>query len=110
MMRYSIIYTKEAEQDLVDIFEYIAINLLVPETAKKQTKRIMHAIEGLSEMPQRHKLFEDEPWHSKGIRTLPVDNYLVFYLALEVGNTVAIVRIMYGGRNIDQQLSTTKNI
>lgn len=110
MMRYSIIYTKEAEQDLVDIFEYIAINLLVLETAKKQTKRIMHTIEGLSEMPQRHKLFEDEPWHSKGIRILPVDNYLVFYLIMEVRNTVAIVRIMYSGRYIDQQLTTTKNI
>lgn len=109
-MSYNIIYTKEAEQDLVDIYEYIAIKLLMPETAKKQTRRIMEAIEGLIEMPGRHKLFEDEPWHSKGLRTLPVDNYLVFYLVLEEGNTVAIVRIMYGGRNIDQQLSAIKSI
>jgi len=34
-MSYNIIYTKEAEQDLVDIYEYIAIKLLMPETAKK---------------------------------------------------------------------------
>jgi toxin ParE1/3/4 len=109
-MSYNIIYTKEAEQDLVDIFEYIAKNLLVMETAKKQTKRIMRAIDGLNEMPMRHKLYEDEPWHSKGLRILPVDNYLVFYMVLEEGNTVAIVRIMYGGRNIEQQLLATKNL
>ncbi len=54
-MSYNVIYTKEAEQDLVDIYEYIAIKLLVPETAKKQTRRIMEAIEGLNEMPGRAK-------------------------------------------------------
>ena len=107
-MSYKIIYTEESEQDLVNVYRYIAINLLVPETAKKQIDRIMNAIKGLDELPLRHKLYQNEPWHGKGLRVLPVDNYLVFYIVIEEEETVAIVRIMYGGRNIELQLSNTK--
>lgn len=32
-------------------------------------------------------------------------NYMVFYLPIEDKNAVAIIRIMYGGRNIENQLS-----
>ena len=105
---YRIIYTEESEQDLINIYRYIAINLSVPETAKNQTDRIMDAINGLDEMPLRHKLYQKEPWHSRGLRVLPVDNYLVFYVVVEEEKRVAIVRIMYGGRNIELQLSSTK--
>ena len=109
-MSNKIIYTEKSEQDLVNIYRYIAIDLLVPETAKKQVERIMNAIKGLDELPLRYKLYQNEPWHSRGLRVLPVDNYLVFYTVIEEEKTVAIVRIMYGGRNIELQLSNTKNV
>ncbi len=109
-MSYKIIYTEESEQDLVNVYSYIARNLLVPETAKNQINRIMNAIKGLDELPLRHKPYQDEPWHSEGLRVLPVDSYLVFYIVIEEEKTVAIIRIMYGGRNIDLQLSNTKTI
>lgn len=107
-MSYKIIYTQESEQDLIDIYRYIAMNLLVPETAKRQADRIMNAIKGLDEIPLRHKTYQKEPWHSKGLRVLPVENYLVFYIVVEEERTVAILRIMYGGRNIELQLSNPK--
>ena len=88
-----------------DIYEYIACELLVPETAAGQTERIMKAIRSLEQMPMRHRLYEEEPWHSQGLRVLPVDNYLVFYLPDENSATVNIIRIMYGGRDIDKQLN-----
>ena len=34
---------------------------------------------------------------------MPVDNYIVLYIADDNKHTVTIVRIMYGGRNIDSQ-------
>ncbi len=73
-----------------------------------QTQRIMKEIRALDEMPMRFRLYEEEPWHSEGLRFFPVDNYLVFYLADETQNTVGIVRIMYGGRDIRKQLSETE--
>ena len=96
-MSYKIIYTEESEQDLVNVYRYIAMNLLVPETAKMQIDRIMNTIKGLNELPLRHKIYQYEPWHSKGLRVLPVDSYLVFYIVIEEEKSVAIVRIMYGG-------------
>ena len=54
-------------------------------------------------MPMRYKLYEEEPWHSLGLRVLPVGNYLVFYLLNEANGVVNIVHIMYGGRDISKQ-------
>lgn len=105
---YKVVYTREAEKDLINIYRYIAINLEAAETAKKQADRIINAIRSLDKMPLRHKLYQNEPWHSRGLRVLPVDNYLVFYTVIEKGKMVAIVRIMYGRRNIDWQLSGLK--
>ncbi|MCM1113305.1 MAG: type II toxin-antitoxin system RelE/ParE family toxin [Muribaculum sp.] len=106
-MSWDIEYTAQARQDLRDIYEYIALELLAAETATGQTRRIMKMIRSLEEMPMRHQLYEEEPWHSRGIRVLPVDNYLILYLPEESQNTVNIVRIMYGGRDIQKQLSET---
>ncbi|MDD6564758.1 MAG: type II toxin-antitoxin system RelE/ParE family toxin, partial [Clostridiales bacterium] len=41
---------------------------------------------------------------SKGLRVFSVGNYMVFYLPVEEKNTVSVIRIMYGGRNIEKQL------
>lgn len=38
-----------------------------------------------------------------GLRVLPVDNYLVFYLLNEANGVGNIVHIMYGGRDISKQ-------
>lgn len=107
-MSWDIVYTAGARRDLRDIYEYIAYELLVPETAAGQTQRIMKEIRALDEMPMQFRLYEEEPWHSEGLRFFPIDNYLVFYLPDETKNTVNIVRIMYGGRDIRRQLSETE--
>lgn len=106
-MRYQIFYTAGAKRDLRGIYSYIAEELLVPDTAAGQVQRIMKEIRSLEEMPMRYRLYDDEPWHGLGLRFFPVDNYLVFYLPDENINTVRIVRIMYGGRDIRRQLDET---
>ena len=104
MSNWNILYTEQAERDLRDIFEYIAFSLLEPGIAKKQTRRIMNRIAKLNDLSFRFPLYEKEPWNSKGLRVLPVDNYLAFYLPVETQKAVAVIRIMYGGREVDTQL------
>lgn len=104
MNLWNVIYTERAEQDLRGIYEYIAYTLLEPGIAKSQIRRIMDAVAGLNQMPLRHHRYEKEPWHNKGLRVLPVDNYLAFYLPIEARETVVVVRFMYGGRDIEEQL------
>ncbi len=107
-MSWDIVYTAGARRDLRNIYEYIAYDLLVSETAAVQTQRIMKGIRSLDRMPMRFQLYDEEPWHSEGLRFFPVDNYIVFYLPDETKNIVNIVRIMYGGRDVRRQLSETK--
>ncbi|MBQ8506946.1 MAG: type II toxin-antitoxin system RelE/ParE family toxin [Clostridia bacterium] len=104
MNKWNIVYSEQAAQDLRDIYEYIAYNLLETETAAKQVQRIMADILKLETLPMRHQLYHKSPWKERGLRVLPTDNFLTFYLPVEEQSTVAIVRIMYGKRDIDAQL------
>ena len=93
-MIWKVDYSEDAEQDLQGIYDYIANVLLEPATAENQTDRILDAVDTLDYMPLRYRLCDKGPWRSKGLRVLPVDNYLVFYLPDESQNSVSIVRIM----------------
>ena len=102
-----VVYTFTARQDLHDIYEYIAFTLSAPDAARNTSERIVEAVSSLESMPKRNPLYKDEPWHSKGVRFVPVRNYLVFYTVDEETDTVSISRIMYGGRDISRQLEET---
>ena len=104
-MIFNVVYSSEARQDLRDIYEYIAYELLVPETAAGQTERIMKAIRSLEQMPMRHRLYEEEPWHSQGIHKLPAKNYLIYFWVDEEAKKVQIIGIIYGRRDQRHQLS-----
>jgi toxin ParE1/3/4 len=104
MISWDVVYTEHAESDLRDIYNYIAFSLLELEVAKRQLRRILDAIAKLNTLPLRHPVFSREPWLSKGLRVMPVDHFLVFYIPVESQKTVAILRIMYGGRDIENQL------
>lgn len=93
-----------AESDLRGDFEYIAFTLLAPENASGQLERQENGIISLEQYPMRHRAYEKEPWHSRGLRVLPVDNYVVFYIPNEETKVVTVIRVMYDGRNIDKEL------
>ena len=102
-----VVYTFRARQDLRDIYDYIAFTLLAPDAAKNTTERILEAARGLQSMPERNPLYKEEPWHSLGVRFIPVKNYIVFYTVNTDADTVSIARIMYGARDISRQLEET---
>jgi len=83
MSVWKVLYTDRAEEDLNNVYRYIANSLLVPDTAIKQVERIMDAVDSLCEMPMRFPLYEKEPWLGRGLRKLIVDNFIAFYLPVE---------------------------
>ncbi len=107
-MKYEVLTTEQAAADLRAIFEYIAYDLLAGENAIKQLDRLEEAILSLDEMPERHHLYDKEPWKERNLRIMPVDNYLVFYIPCGEEKTVTVIRVMYGRRDIDTQLQQTK--
>ncbi len=104
-MNFEIRITKQADADLREIYEYIAFSLLAPENAAGQLDRLEKSLQSLMQMPERFRQYEQEPWHSRGLRIMPVDNYVVLYIPDTKKATVIIIRVLYSGRNIDAQLN-----
>ena len=104
-MNYEVVLSAQAEMDLRGIYEYIAFTLLAPENAIGQLKRMEEAIFSLEQYPLRYKAYEKEPWHSRGLRVLPIDNYVVLYIPNEETKVVTVIRVMYGGRDIRKELN-----
>lgn len=107
-MSWKINYSASSKKDLKAIFDYISCEFLSPKHAAEQVERIMKAGRSLADMPMRHQVYEEEPWKSRQVRSVPVDHYIIFYLPKEENETVHILRIIYGGRNLQHQKPETK--
>lgn len=104
-MIFEIEISEQADADLRNIYEYIAFELQSPENAVAQFERLEESIMSLDRMPERFREYKNEPWHSRGLRVMPVDNYCVFYIPDKEKAIVTIIRVMYGGRDIDTQFN-----
>lgn len=104
-MTYEVVTTDQADADLRGIFEYIAFDLQSPENASGQLDRLEDGIISLEKFPKKFRQYNKEPWHSRGLRVMPVDNYLVFYIPDEKVQLVTVIRVMYAGRDVDEQLA-----
>ena len=104
-MNYEIRLTLQAKSDLRRTLEYIAFTLQSPQNAVGQLERLEERIDSLTQMPERFRVYDKEPWRSRNLRMVSVDRYLVFYIPSREKKTVTIVRVMYGGQDIDRQLN-----
>ena len=99
MDSYEIIITPDAEDDLVELRNYIADVLLARDTARNYIHTIRKEIVTLSELPARYKPVDDEPWHSRGIRRILVNNFFVYYRIDEGRKQVFILNVIYARRD-----------
>ena len=81
--------------------------------AERQTViRMLDTLEkellSLSRLPNQVALTEEEPWHSAGIRKLPVKNYLVYFWVNEDQKQVQITAVVYGRRDQRNVLQNMK--
>lgn len=104
MSDWIIQYTNQSVLDIESIYEYIAFELQEPSIARNQISRILNSVDSLVQMPFRYRKYDREPWLSKGLRVLTVNNYIVFYLPVEESKTISVVRVMYGGRDTSEEL------
>jgi len=58
----------------------------------------------LVEMPACYATVADERFAAQGIRKLPVENCILFYVISEKDWTVTVVRILYGRRDWEHLL------
>lgn len=103
-MSYSVVLTAPAKNDLREIYKYIAFDLQSEQNAAMLLDRLEKAIGSLRTMPERFRVYEHPVWKERNLRIMPVDKYLIFYIPSHDERTVTILRIMYGGRDIDNLL------
>lgn len=103
-MIYDVRITAEAENDLRLIFEYIHDELREPVNALGQLERLEERILRLDQFPNRYRRYDREPWKSRGLRIMPVDSYLVFFIPDDAAHEVNVIRVLYGGRDLQAVL------
>ena len=92
---YSVVITTEAEADLENLWGYITYELEAPDSAYKIVDDLYREIAGLSCMPKRYRIIPREPWKSRGVRFMFVDNYRVHYLVDDAKMVVTVFAVMY---------------
>ena len=103
-MTYSVSISEQAAADLHGIYQYIAGQLLSTINAAAQLSRLEQVIYSLKQMPERYRRYDKEPWYSRGVRIVPVDHYCILYHPDQERKHVTILRIVYGGRDLDKVL------
>jgi len=98
LIQYKVEITEAAASDMERLYDYIAMDLLSPETAMEQYNRIADATLTLETLPKRHGIVDFEPGRSRGTRILPVDNYSVLYVVKE--KKVYITDVLYSASDI----------
>lgn len=102
MEKYIVEITREALQDMEDVYNYIAIDLLSPENAMAQYNRIADEILTLDTFPERFRIMECEPEKRMELRRMLVDNYSVFYTIR--GDKVIVTDVLYTASDIEARL------
>ena len=97
---HKLIYTKQAEKELINIFKYIASD-------KKEV-----ALEHINKLKSRIELLQSNPLlgvscQSKNInkdcRVLIFEDYLIFYKVRD-DNEILIIRILHGSMNYQKKV------
>ena len=101
-MTYKVILSQEAINDIQNIYDYIAFEKQSVINAEAQLSRLQKEITQLDTLPNAFRLYPKEPWHSRGLRYFPIDNYLIFYTVDENNQTVNVLRVIGGQMDLSQ--------
>ena len=103
MSHYEVLISDKALEDMNAIYDHIVEILLAPDTAARQYDRISNAILSLEEYPERIRIMDTEPEHTKDLRQMTVDNFAIFFV-INAG-TIYITNVLYSASDISKRLS-----
>ena len=91
-----------AQEDMENIFAYIAEELKNPTAAIRQIDAFERAFEGVCAFPDSCPLIDNEYVEDTTLRKLVVNNYIAFYR--DKDSEIQVVRVLYGMRNYEDIL------
>ena len=101
-LEYSVELLASAEEDLSNIYNYILNDLQSEINAKRIITKLETEIYKLNLMPESFRLYEYEPWRSKGLRHFPVGNYEIFYIVDTDKKKAFVLNVLYGKMNFQE--------
>ena len=96
---YFLNITYAAEQDILSAVKYITDVLKVPNAANNLLDEIEKIEELLENTPDIYSFVSDEYLAEKGLKSVVIKNYIMFYIINEDKKTVNVVRFLYGRRD-----------
>ena len=96
--------TTKAEADLDGIVSYIAVQLENPRAAADFLNKLQDAIHEACSFPESGSPVINEFLPYNGIRKKLVGNYIMYYFPDMNAETVYVLRLIYGRRNLDEIL------
>ncbi len=97
MKIYTIEYSKDVQDDLMGIKQYIKHNLHEPQIAEKIVDKIIEKINSIKFNPKIYPVIDEDGIRELKIRKLIVGNYIVFYIIEQ--DKIQITRILHKKRN-----------
>jgi toxin ParE1/3/4 len=95
-VRRLVVFTPEAQGDLFDLYDYIAVRSS-PARAMRYIKRIEKTCISLETLPERGTRREDL---RPGLRVMGFEHRVLIAFRVDPAS-VAILRILHGGRNVE---------
>ena len=100
MTKIEVKITKNAEKDMMLIYEYILNDLKSPQTALKYFNQLASSINSLNLFPERCPIVKEFIKLGIKIRRLNVNNHAIFYKY--ENNIVTILRVFHASSNLEK--------
>ena len=95
---YGYRFTERAETDLSAILQYISEDLSNPSAATAFGRKVFENIDAVRRFPQSGMVVDNPFLTDKDVRRVLIDNYILYYKAVDSEKIIYIIRIVYGER------------
>ena len=97
MKPWHVTLAEDAQADIKDIHDYIALELLSPQAAASQAGKIFDAIDDLAVFPKKYPLCRISGLEGMELRATSAGRYRIFYKVFEECGEVLVAGVLYEG-------------
>ena len=98
-MKYEVIISEEAHNDIDSILDYIFNSLKNPIAANSLLDKIEETYIDLADNPFMYACCFDKRLRNEKYRKVVINKYILIYRIDEENNVVYVIRFFYGGQN-----------
>lgn len=96
---YTIEFTEDCRNEIIDIYEYISKNLVAKGAAKKLMRKMRDSVNQLAEFPNLYVKIGKTDKLKRDYHRMVINNYVVLYTVDDIQNKVYIAHMYHGKRN-----------